>query len=106
MSKTFSLNIDTINGVVQEFPQLMYFRCDQITPVGMTIVRYFNTYTMCQYAHKTFYLLYKSELFGTQQFKTFEDYNNFRFWHCCDTEIILLVNGCNLTINGMNLNLN
>ena len=42
MDKSFSLEINVINGEVLEFSQLKYFRCDLAVPIGETIIRYFN----------------------------------------------------------------
>jgi len=103
--KTFSLYIDTINGVVQEQPQQMFFYCKEVVPQGLTIVRYFDLW-MNQHAHKTFYLFYNGNQFGTQQFKTFDDYNKWILWNCCSGQIFGLVNGCFALINGNRLNLN
>ena len=73
MSKTLPINVDVINGEVSEFSKEMYFRTDLIIPIGNDIVRYFND-AMCSVAHKTFYFQYGQELFGTSQFKSFDDY--------------------------------
>lgn len=60
---------------------------------------------MNQYAHKTFYLLYDGNLFGTSQFQTLTDYDNFIKWKCAGV-LFALINGCKATINGMTINLN
>ena len=82
----------------------MYFDCSKISAQGMTIVRYFDLW-MNQFAHKTFYLFYEGNQFGTQQFKTLDDYNNFLKWNCSGT-LFGLVNGCFALVNGNRINLN
>ena len=99
MSKIFTLQVDVINGEVKEFPETFYFRCDAVVPLGITTIRYF-TDDMCQVAHKTYYIRYGSDLFGTNQFTTesqFWDYTN-----CYPSVTFAYVNGCNLMINGRN----
>jgi len=83
----------------------MFFVCAEVIPQGLTIVRYFDIW-MNQHAYKTFYLFYNGNLFGTPQFKTMSDFDNWMLWHCCDTEVLALVNGCYATINGFKINLN
>lgn len=90
---------------MQPIPQPMIFDCKYVVPQGLTTVRYFDLW-MNQFAHKTFYLLYEGNLFGTQQFKTLSDYNNFMMWNCGGGVIFALINGCKATINGMTINLN
>lgn len=97
--KTFSLNIDVINGVVQE-PQKMYFDCIYTIPKGLTTIRYFDLW-MNQFAHKTFYFLYKGDLFGASNISTekqFWDYTS------CYSQNFLL-NDCVMQMDGLNITL-
>lgn len=100
MDRSFPLMIKVINGEVQEFPVQFYFRCDQLKPSGPTIYRYFDD-AMCSVAIRVFNLNYNGELFGSTQFKTNEEF--WRYWGAvCNgpQKIMLLLNGCNMVING------
>lgn len=97
MAKSFPLDVNVINGEVQEFSKRFYFNCDQVKPIGETIIRYFNE-DMCSVAMKTFYIEYNQNLFGTNAFTTkqqFWDYTN-----CYPHTVLVLINGCNMKING------
>lgn len=97
--KYFSLTVDVINGEVKEFPQTFNFRCDTVVPIGNTIIRYF-TDDMCQVAHKTFYIRYGSDLFGTSQFTTEQQF--WDFTNCYPSVTFAYMNGCYLRLNGRN----
>ena len=103
MAKSFPLQIKVINGEVQEFPVTFYFRCDELAPEGPAIVRYFDE-AMCSIAIKVFYLRVNQELFGSTQFKTMADFWNYWSPLCNGPHpIMLLLNGCNMIINGKNV---
>lgn len=76
---------------------------DLVVPVGPTIVRYFDL-RMNQYAHKTFYILYGQDLFGTSQFSTLAQFQAF-LNNLFPQPIMLLLNGCNMIINGKQVNI-
>ena len=95
----FKLTVDVINGELKEFPETFYFKCNKVVPVGNAVIRFF-TDDMCQVAHKTFYIRYGLDLFGTSQFTTeqqFWDYTN-----CYPNITFAFIEGCNLKINGRN----
>jgi hypothetical protein len=104
MDKIFSLPIDVINGEVKEFASLMYFKCDQLLPIGEAIVRYFDE-EMCQVAKKTFYLNYGGQLLGTPQFKTITDFWKFQKLACCGDAYDLFIDGCQLLIDGQKMSI-
>lgn len=95
--KYFQLSINVINGEVKEFPKTFNFSCSDVTPIGNTIIRYF-TDDMCQVAHRTFYIMYKGELFGTNQFSTVEQFWNYT--NCYPAIVYALSDGCEFRING------
>lgn len=100
MSKTVPIQINVINGVVQECAVKMYFKSNEIVPIGQTIIRYFDIW-MNQYAHKTFYISQQQDLFGTNQFQSFDD-----FWNYILPPTDLLIGDCNLQLFGMDFILN
>lgn len=103
MDKSFPLLIKVINGDVQEFPVEFYFKCSQLVPEGPAIVRYFNE-DQCSVGMKVFYLRYGQELFGSTQFRTTTDFWNYWGALCNGPQPIqLLLNGCNMIINGKNV---
>lgn len=96
MAEFVELEVNIINGEVQEFPVMMVFRSDWLKPVGETIVRYFDD-ALCSVAKKTFMMSYGLETFGTSEFKTAAD-----FWQFVLSETRLaLVDGCNLLMDDM-----
>ena len=99
MDKSFSLDIEVINGQVQEFPTKMFFRCDLVHPVGETLVRYFDD-EMCSVVKKTFYLRVGQDLFGTNQFKTVKEFRQFQSTVCCGEGVIVFIDGCSALIDG------
>lgn len=105
MGNSFPLQIKVINGEVQEFPVTFYFKCDMLrpAPVAATIYRYFDD-AMCSIAMRIFYLQYGTDLFGSTQFKTTDDFWNYWSALCNGLQpILLLLNGCNMIINGKNV---
>lgn len=99
MDKYFSLSVDVVNGELKDYPQMFYFKCNEAVPIGQTIIRYFND-DMCSVAHKTFYIQYKQDLFGTSQFTTTAQF--WDFTGCYAAVVFAEINGCNLKINGRN----
>lgn len=92
--------IKVVNGEVKEFEQEFYFRCDQLKPSGPTIYRFFDEF-MCSHAIKIFNLNYNGELFGSTQFRTRAEF--WTYWSTlCNgpQKIMLLLNGCNMILNG------
>lgn len=100
MGKVFQLQVNVINGEVKEFPETFFFRCNEVVPIGQTIIRYFND-DMCSVAKKTFYLRYGSDLFGTDQFSTSDQF--WRFTNCYPNITFLNLNGCTVQFNGNNI---
>lgn len=97
MGEFIQLEVDVINGEVQEFPVIMTFRTDYLKPVGQTIVRYFNE-DMCSVAKRTFMMSYGLETFGTSELKTTNDF--WQFVYESNTRYALM-NGCNVLIDDM-----
>lgn len=97
MADFVQLEVDVINGEVQEFPVLMNFRTDILIPVGQTIIRYFNE-AMCSVAKRTFLMSYGLESFGTCQLQTSAD-----FWQLVyeSNASYLNMDGCNVLMDGM-----
>ena len=106
MRTSFSFTADTINGAIQERPKIFTLDCECVIPIGVDIVRDFDE-SLCIVAKRVFLIRYNQDVFGTCQFKSLEEfiqYKNLACSCCQDTvECVLLINGCNATINGCNL---
>lgn len=91
--KTFQVTISTINGRILEFTQQIDFRCNLAMPIGLQVVRQFDG-NECIKARKVFLIEYDGQLFGTLQFKTLEDFLNYRNNNCRP------IPDCRITYNG------
>lgn len=98
--KTFQVKVDTINGVIQEFPPVMTFYCNKVSPLGVNIVRDFDE-DACGIAKRVFLFLYDGQTFGTTQWKSLTDYTQFisTACACCPQVCDVLLNGCRVMIN-------
>ncbi len=101
MNKSFNLKINVINGELKEFPETMLFRCDDVQPLGMTTIRYFDDED-CSVVHRTFYLKVGQNMFGTNQFRTMEDFYTYLNIVCVD--YISTIDGCLILIDGQKVN--
>lgn len=101
MAKLFKFTANTINGELQEFPASFEFDCDRISPIGMAVIRDYDD-LLNIVARKVFLVLYNGETFGTTQFKSISDYDQFIKVNCqcCPSRCIVLLNGCHLQLNG------
>lgn len=98
--KTFQVTVSTINGRILEFPQQENFRCNIAIPIGLQVVRQFDG-NECIKARKVFLIEYDGQLFGTLQFKTLEDFLNYRNSNCRPVQSCkILFNGCYVMFNG------
>lgn len=101
MSKSLQFTADTIDGQIQEFPKLFYFPCDQVIPLGVSVVKSFDQ-ELNIVAKRVFLLQYQTQSFGSSQFESLSDFNQYisAYCQCCPAKCIVLVNGCNLQLNG------
>lgn len=99
--KTFPFIADTIDGQILEFPKLFYLQCELVRPLGLQIVRQYNK-TQCIVAKKVFQIYYQGQTFGSVQFGSviqFDQYlNNVCRFFC--TPAYVTINNCNLQRNG------
>ncbi len=109
-NKSFQFVADVINFSILEKPQTFYFPCNQVIPLGLQVVRNQSNVTWCITAKKSFIVTYNNQSFGTSQFKTIDQFNQYvsRSCGCCaDIELCwLMINGCRITINGCQVLLN
>lgn len=128
----FTFIADTINGKIQEFPVAVNIRCELAKPLGCDIIKQFNK-TECIVAKKVFLVYYAGDVFGSTQFNSVAQFVSYMNNACrefctpayltidrcyldlygCHVQIYnncptrpLLVNRCNLKINGCRLILN
>lgn len=104
MSKSLQFIADTIDGEIQPVQGVFNFPCDKVTPIGVNIVRSFDD-DLGIIAKRVFVIEYNNHSFGSTQFKSLNDFNQYYgiSCKCCPSHCIVLVNGCNLTLNGCNL---
>lgn len=79
--KSFRFIANTINGAIQEFPPTMTFFCDKAIPLDVNIVRDFDD-DGCGIAKRVFLVLYDGQTFGTTQFKSRSDYDQWVSTNC------------------------
>lgn len=101
-SKSFQFLADTINGAIQEFPALFYFPCDQVTPLGIQIVRDFDE-DLCIIAKRVYVIRYGQDLFGSSKLNNLSDFLQLQSAGCgvCACTVCpALINGCFVLMNG------
>lgn len=101
MAKSFQLAVNTINGEILEFPKTITVTCDQISPLGISVIRDWNE-MLCIVSKRVLLLRYGMQTFGTTQFKSVAEFNQFKKSQCsCCPEIChLQLNGCDIRLNG------
>lgn len=95
--KTFKFIADTIDGQIQQSPKLFYLRCDEVKPIGNSVVRQFDG-NECINAMKVYLVYYRGQLLGSKGYQTAEHFFNFMQSEC--KECGVTINGCLITING------
>lgn len=100
---TFKFTADTIDGVIQQSPQLFYLNCNKVKPIGASVVRTFNG-NECIQSMKVFLVLYDGKLLGNKCHTTFTEFIDFLKAVCYSD--YLLLNGVNLELDGAELILN
>lgn len=101
MGKSLQFVADTIDGEIQAAPGLFNFPCDKITPIGVNVVKSYDE-DLCIIAKRVFEINYNNHSFGSSQFKSLADFNQYRgaACQCCPINCYVLANGCYLTFNG------
>lgn len=110
-TKTFTFTANTINGNILEFPQTFYFPCGSaVNPIGVQVVRDYNMLTDCIRAIRVYTIGYANDIFGTTQFKTTQEFLNYRSQSCSccpqPNHCYLKINNCLVTINGCTIKIN
>lgn len=90
---------DTIDGKIEQFPQLFFLECDLMKPVGLSEVRNYNG-NECIQVMKVFLVYYEGQLFGTRAYKSMDEFIKARKGICFKVFCEILVNGCDMTMNG------
>lgn len=104
MGKTLQFVADTIDGEIQPMPGVFSFPCDKVIPIGVNVVRSFDE-SLDIVAKRVFEINYNNHSFGSSQFKSLSDFQQYQkgACACCPALCIILVNGCNLQLNGCDL---
>jgi hypothetical protein len=100
-NKSFAFLADTINGVIQENPVTVLMKCNQVTPIGMATVREFDI-EYCIVATDVYLVLYNSDVYGTRQFSTFDEFQVYMGGKCKNCAVIcrFVIDCCPVTIDG------
>ena len=101
MGKTLQFVADTIDGEIQSSPAVFNFPCNKVIPIGVNVVKSFDE-ALGIIATRVFEVEYNYQNFGSRQFKSLSDFQQYRnvACLCCPSKCIILVNGCNLQLNG------
>lgn len=102
MAKSLQFIADTIDGEIQATPGIFDFPCDQITPIGINVVKSFDE-DLGIIAKRVFVIQYNNHSFGSTQFKSLSDFNQYRGIECvcCGcVECYPYINLCEISING------
>lgn len=103
MPNVFQLVVNTVNGVIKEFPPTVSFTCEEVFPYGVQIVRDYDA-DLTIIATRVFVFRYKNDLYGVNQFGSLTDWWTFINGVCgccpCPTGLMPTINGCSILING------
>jgi len=102
-----AIRASTINGEIQEFPPTYYFPCSQVHPQGEAVIRDYDDNT-CIVARKVYLVEYGGNVFGTVQFDTYEEFEDYKSQSCtcCGGGCVVIIGGCVLLYNGCDLTYN
>ena len=105
MPEFFSIVADTIDGAIQEFPKKIEMVCGKAHGEGVQIIRDYDA-NFCIVNKRVFLVRYGKHLFGTTQFVSrveFEQFMNDQCCHHCVHEHTLVYDDCILSYNGCTL---
>jgi hypothetical protein len=101
--KTLSIIAKSVNGEVYEFPKTVVIPCNELLPVGKSLIRVYDT-NNCIVVYELYLVRYNNDVFGTEQFNSLSGFNQYisSACACCidDPCCYLLYNGCYITFNG------
>lgn len=100
---TIKFTANTIDGNIEEFPVTFDLLCKSVQPIGVNIIRQFNS-NECIRAIKVFIVYYRGQNLGSTQFKSMSEFLQY-FQSVCQTPKFcgITYNGCDLTYNSCNL---
>jgi hypothetical protein len=106
INKTIKLTAQVLDGEILEHPITIGISCDNIKPIGMQTIRNFWKVTGCIVALDVFLVYVNGKVFGLKDF----DHESFMAFYyancrCCEGPqfCMLLINGCEATVNGCGL---
>ena len=105
MAKSFTIIASTINGAIQEFPKRVDMFCGQAQGEGMTIIRDYDV-NFCIVNKTVFLIRYGGDVFGTTQFSSRLEFNQFmdnQCATCANRRCVLRYSGCYLEYNNCRL---
>ena len=105
-NKTFIFNANVINGEFYQFSQTVVMPCNgSVLPLGVEVFRGFDSEGNTV-AKRVYVVQYKGSYFGTNDFKSREDYYSFLNSVCATCPApycYLTINGCIVNVNGCEL---
>jgi len=97
----FKITVHVENENILEFPKTLWFDCDLVIPLGENVIRQYNS-SECILARKVYLFGYNGIRYGCFDFKTMQDFIDFRNDNCIGSDddcCKLLYNGCYITYN-------
>lgn len=106
--KRVNIRVTFINSDILETPRLMDFECGTMVPVGLSQARNYDA-NDCIVVRKGFTFLVNSQIFGTDQFKTVQEFTSFINLGCAPCSQVanpccfVTHNGCLITYRGQTI---
>jgi hypothetical protein len=104
--KIFAFTSKTIDGDIKDVPEVQYFQCDKVRPIGNQVVREYDG-NECIRAVKVFLVAYGGHIFGREGFTEMADFVR-ELNNVCNpsAKCVVKINGCAVKVNGCFIYLN
>lgn len=102
MAKKFQITVSVIDERLLESPVTQWFDCDLVVPLGIGIVRQFNS-SECIVAREAYLFSHDGHRYGTFQVNTMDEFLAYRNSECIPVIegcCYITYAGCYLTFNG------
>jgi len=102
----FQFSAKTVDGDIKEVPEMQYFQCGLVRPLGNQVVREYDG-NECIRSVRVFLVEYGGHIFGREGFTNKADFVR-ELNNVCQPagRCIITINGCAVTINGCYIYIN